>query len=87
MTRSELTAQARFQQSMRAIAQAPTRRSPYGLQAQAGYLGVRDPQTGDHTFTAADGVTSPARDLRSGAQPSDHEAAQVAVAGGQNYVR
>ncbi|MBW4692220.1 MAG: hypothetical protein KME27_10685 [Lyngbya sp. HA4199-MV5] len=86
MTRTELTAQTRFQQSMRVLTQGNSS-SPYGLRAVTGYLGKRDAQTGDRTFTDATGVTTPARDLRTGAQPSDHEAAGIQVEGGKNYVR
>ena len=87
MTRTELIDRARFQQSMGAIASNPNRRSPYGLQAQAGTLGKRDAKTGDRAFTDAAGVNSNVRDLKSGAYPSDRTAAAIQINGGQNYVR
>ena len=87
MTRAELTAAARFQQSLGAIVSNPSRRSLYGLQAQTGTLGVRDPKTGDRAFTDAAGVNSNVRDLKSGAYPTDRVAAAIQISGGQNYVR
>lgn len=87
MTRSELIAAARFQQSMIEIANDPSRRSPYGLQAQTGTIGKRDAKTGDRAFTDAAGVSSNVRDLKSGAYPSDRVAAAIQIIGGQNYVR
>ena len=87
MTRSELTAQTRFQQSLSAIARDSNRQSPYGLQTQAGYLGKRDPHTGDRTFTAADGVAFPVRDLKGAAYPADHDASAIQIAGGRSYSR
>ncbi len=87
MTRNELIAAARFQQSMGAIASNPSRRSQYGLQAQAGTLGERDPKTGDRDFTDNAGVTSHARDLMGSAYPSDRVASAIQVRNGQTYVR
>ena len=87
MTRTELIDRARFQQSMGAIASSQSQRSPYGLQAQAGTLGVRDPKTGDRGFIDAAGVGSNVRDLKTGAYPSDRTAAAIQISGGQNYVR
>ena len=87
MTRAELTAAARFQQSMITISSNPSKRSPYGLQAQTGTLGKRDPKTGDRAFTDPAGVGSNVRDLKTGAYPSDRTAAAIQISGGQNYVR
>ena len=89
MTRTELIATARFQQSMGAIASNPSRRSvsPYGLQAQTGTLGMRDPKTGDRTFTDAAGVVTSVRNLKTGAYPTDRVASAIQVSGGQNYAR
>jgi len=87
MTRAELIASKRFQQSMGAIARNPSRPSPYGLQAQTGTLGSRDPETGDRAFTDTAGVSSNVRDLKSGAYPTDRAAAAIQISGGQNYVR
>ena len=87
MTRAELTAAARFHQSMGAISSNPSRRSLYGLQAQSGTLGKRDAKTGDRAFTDPAGVNSNVRDLKTGAYPSDRAAAAIQISGGQNYVR
>jgi len=87
MTRTELINRARFQQSMGAIARNPSRPSPYGLQAQTGTLGSRDPETGDRAFTDTAGVSSNVRNLKSGAYPTDRAAAAIQISGGQNYVR
>ena len=87
LTRAGLIAGVRFQQSMGAIVSNPSRRSPYGLQAQTGTLGVRDLKTGDRAFTDAAGVSSNVRDLKTGAYPRDRVASAIQIIGGQNYVR
>ena len=87
MTRTELIDRARFHQSLGAIARNPNRPSPYGLQAQTGTLGSRDPKTGDRAFTDSAGVSSNVRSLKSGAYPTDRAAAAIQISNGQNYVR
>ena len=87
MTRTERINSVRFQQSMIAIVSNPIRPLLYGLQAQTGTLGKRDPKTGDRAFTDAAGVSSNVRDLKSGAYPTDRVAAAIQIGGGQNYVR
>ena len=87
MTRIERIKSARFHQSLGAITSSQSQRSPYGLQAQTGTLGVRDPKTGDRAFADATGVNSNVRDLKTGAYPSDRTAAAIQISGGQNYVR
>jgi hypothetical protein len=87
LTRAELIATARFQQSMGAIVSPQSRRVAYGLEAQSGTIGKRDPKTGDRSFTDAVGIESAVRDLKTGAYPTDRVAAIVLVSGGHSYAR
>lgn len=88
MTRSDLIASTRFQQSIEAIVRdRGQRRITYGLQATVGIVGERDLLTGDHEFSTPVGVTSPVRNLRADSQPNYGIGAGIEVRGGGSYVR
>ena len=87
MTRDELTAKTEFQQSIRALTRPNDAPDAYGLRAESGYLGKRNPETGDRSFTTTAGVEMPTRNLKTGSYPIDRGAVAVEVLNGQSYVR